>query len=309
MKKVQLKCRLHLIKARQKYRGGAAFIHRFRWWNSFLTSEFLLYNSSNSSTVTMCQTEILPLWIFSEASASHSASFWTNFYCIFLLSSSLYLRFPLCVSVPVGFSAMLNAPFSSLPRQELICEIIYLPVYFKHWGDALLITPTHFTLAANGLSEQAFHCMFCFHVCMSQAGLNLTVLTLIWLNSINPLHISCMTEVASSITVHKADKRENRGNPQSGRWKRVNGFISVDRKAVSYPFAPVILTFPHAHTTSTPLGTQRIPSWGVWSPHLSIRGGLRCSGWCQSKRGASTVLRACGLSSFPLFMLSLNAEI
>lgn len=60
----------------------------------------------------------------------------------------------LCVSVPVGSSAMLNAPFSSLPRQELICEIIYLPVYFKHWEDTLLIAPTLYSIYAG--CERAF---------------------------------------------------------------------------------------------------------------------------------------------------------
>ena len=90
----------------------------------------------------------------------------------------------LCVSVPVGSSPMLNAPFSSLPRQELICEIIYLPVYFKHWEDTLLIAPMLYSICAG--CEPAFGATslvpFFKIVCISQAGLNVTMVTLIWLS-------------------------------------------------------------------------------------------------------------------------------
>lgn len=57
---------------------------------------------------------------------------------LFNLAFLLWLVAVLCVSVPMGSSAILNAPLTSFPRQALSCQIIYLTLYFRQEQDALL---------------------------------------------------------------------------------------------------------------------------------------------------------------------------
>lgn len=70
---------------------------------------------------------------------------------------------------------MLNAPLSSFPRQELICEIIYPAVYFRHWEDALLIAP-HTLECLRWLRTGSQRHLCTFHVqsnvLTSRAGFN-----------------------------------------------------------------------------------------------------------------------------------------
>lgn len=99
-----------------------------------------------------------------QITAPPSGYIYTSLSSFFPFHSSLLPA--LCVSVPVGSSAMLNASFPSLPRQELICEIIYLPVYFKHWEDTLLIVAALYNIY-GWLQTEALCCMSCFNVCIN----------------------------------------------------------------------------------------------------------------------------------------------
>lgn len=57
---------------------------------------------------------------------------------LFNLAFLLWIVAVLCVSVLTGSPAILNAPLTSFPRQELSCQIIYFTVYFRQEQDALL---------------------------------------------------------------------------------------------------------------------------------------------------------------------------
>lgn len=99
-----------------------------------------------------------------QLAAPPSGHFYTSL-CSFL-PHSISVSFSgvsLCVSVPVGSSAMLNAPLSSFPKQELICEIIYLAVYFRQWETTLLITPTLYSIHAGSmlLEQPSTSCNMC----------------------------------------------------------------------------------------------------------------------------------------------------
>lgn len=84
---------------------------------------------------------------------------------------SRHLCFILCVTVPVGSSAMLNAPLSSFPRQELICEIIYCAVYFRAVGGYIInLHHTYLNRLGTGCWSNHIH----------RSGFNMLIS--IWLN-------------------------------------------------------------------------------------------------------------------------------
>lgn len=255
-----------------------------------------------------------------QFTAPPSGHFYTSLYSFLPPSISVSLSgVSLCVSVPVGSSAMLNAPLSSLPRQELICEIIYLAVYFRHWEDTLLTAPTLYSIYAG---YQAFGATFPLphpvnYLRTPQAGLNMMMLILIGLNlnPRDPHEDACMTEITSSTTAHKQNKKESRWMMKETEWVNLSiwpptpSALLCSRKLT---FPPRTTTFTHTHTHPKPLGTKCLCLFlvSLMPTTKMCNGGPGVLGWSGEelgKRRSEDGVKS--LETFPLscFVLSLRA--